>query len=126
MNRRSGEQWIAAAAGIEAVTGLVLIIRPSLAAWLLFGAELSDLGQAVGRFAGIALVSLALACWPRGGSEGKSALLALLVFGLLTTVYLAYLGIAGAFGGVLLWPAVALHAVLALLLGHRWFSRGRV
>ena len=69
MKRRSGEHWVAAAAAIEAVTGLVLIVRPSLPARLLFGAELSDAGQALGRFIGIALISFAFACMP--GRPGR-------------------------------------------------------
>jgi len=111
---------------VEAVTGAILIIRPSLVARLLLGGELSEPGEALGRFTGIALIGLALACRLRAGESGNSALLALLSFSVLTTVYLAYLGIAGVFGGILLWPVVALHAVLALLLGHGWFSRGRI
>jgi hypothetical protein len=53
--------------------------------WLLFGAELSVAGQAVGRFAGIALVSLALACWP-GLAERKSSARALILFSLLSAI----------------------------------------
>jgi hypothetical protein len=99
MNWRSGEQWVAVAAGVEAVTGLVLIIRPSVFVWLLFGAELSGAGQALGRLAGFALLALALACWPGGGADVRSALRALLVFSVLVTLYLAYLGIAGGLAG---------------------------
>jgi hypothetical protein len=32
--------------------------------------------------------------------------------------YLAYVGSADGLTGVLLWPAVALHAILSILLGH--------
>src|SRR5690348_11127029 len=95
------------AAGIEVVTGLILIIRPSLFVQLLFGAELSDAGQALGRLAGFALLAFALACWPGGGAASRSALRALLVFSLLTTIYLVYVGVGGALVGVLLWPTVA-------------------
>jgi hypothetical protein len=107
---------VAVAAGVEVVTGLVLVIRPTLFVWLLLGAELSDAGQALGRLAGFALLALALACWPRGSSDSKRARLAFLGFSLLTTVYLAYLGVGGQLAGLLLWPAVVLHAVLTILL----------
>jgi hypothetical protein len=50
------------AAAIEAITGLFLIISPSLLVWLLLGAELSSPGQALGRVAGFALLALACAC----------------------------------------------------------------
>jgi uncharacterized membrane protein len=43
-------------------------------------------------------------------------------YGLLVTLYLFYLGIQGEWVGPLLWPAVALHAVLTLLLARAWFS----
>jgi hypothetical protein len=112
---------IAMAAGIEVVTGLILIVRPSLFVQLLFGAGLSDAGQALGRLAGFALLALALACWP-GGAASRSALRALLVFSLITTIYLVYVGVGGALVGVLLWPAVALHAALTFLLMRGWLN----
>ena len=47
----------------------------------------------------------------------------MLTYSVLATLYLAYLGIRGEWVGPLLWPAVALHAVLTLLLGRVWFKR---
>jgi hypothetical protein len=38
----------------------------------------------------------------------------------LIALYLAWLGIVGHMGGLLLWPAAALHAVVALLLLWTW------
>ena len=46
----------------------------------------------------------------------NSALLALLVFSLLAALYLVHLGIRGELVSVLLWPAAATHAGLAILL----------
>ena len=112
----------AMAAGIEVVTGLILIVRPSLFVQLLFSTGLSDVGQALGRLAGFAVLALALACWPGGGAASRSALRALLVFSLLTTIYLVYVGVGGALVGVLLWPAVALHAALTFLLMRGWLN----
>jgi hypothetical protein len=43
-------------------------------------------------------------------------------YSLFVTLYLLYLGIRGDWVGPLLWPAVALHAVLTLLLARAWFS----
>jgi len=40
----------------------------------------------------------------------------MLVYSGAITLYLAYVGLVGAASGVLLWPAVALHAVLTALL----------
>ncbi len=124
MNRRHAFDWVTVAAAIEVVTGLVLLIRPSLFGWLLFGAELSGTGQALGRLTGLALLALALACWPRRGAESgpNPALRALLVFSLLTTVYLVYLGVGTGLVGPLLWPAAALHTALTILLVHTWLN----
>jgi hypothetical protein len=44
----------------------------------------------------------------------------MLTYGAAVAVYLAYLGLAGGLGGILLWPAVALHVVLAILLVTAW------
>jgi hypothetical protein len=103
---------------------LLLIIRPSLFVWLLFGAELSAAGDALGRLAGFALLALALACWPGPGIAAQSiaAFRALLLFSLLTTVYLLYLGIGSGPVGPLLWPASALHAGVAIFLGRSLLS----
>jgi hypothetical protein len=72
---------------VEAVTGLVLIIDPSMVAWLLLGAELSDSGQAVGRVAGFALLALAMACWPERERTSRAATRALLTYNLLAAIF---------------------------------------
>jgi hypothetical protein len=107
------------AAAVEAVTGLVLVISPSLLAWLLLGADLSASGEAVGRVAGFALLALGLACWPATRPVPKSAAVrGLLAYNVLAALFFLYLGVRGEFRGVLLWPAVALHGVLAILLAR--------
>jgi hypothetical protein len=114
--------WVTVAAGIEVVTGLVLIIRPSLLGWLMFGAEFSAPGQALGRLAGFALLALAFPCWPTLRADRKSALRALVVFSLLSAIYLIYLGVGRGLAGPLLWPAAAIHAALAMILIREWFK----
>jgi hypothetical protein len=49
----------------------------------------------------------------------------LLIYNLLVTLYLLYLGIGGKLVGVLLWPAVALHAMLAILIVRSWLILDR-
>ena len=104
------------AAVAEAVTGLALLIVPSLVGQLLLGEELTGVAIPVARVAGIALVALGIACWP------GPPLVGMLTYSAVVTLYLAYLGFAGGLAGVLLWPAVALHAGLSILLGRAWLA----
>jgi hypothetical protein len=103
----------------EAATGLALIVVPSVVARLLFGAELGGVTVVVARVAGIALLSLGLACWS-GNTPSLAAIRGMTVYNVLAAAYLAYLGVFGEWVGVLLWPAVVLHAILSLLLGRAW------
>jgi len=108
------------AAATEAAVGLVLIVDPSLVGRLLLGADLSSVAQAVGRIAGFALLALGLACWPRPepASRRSPAVRGLLAYNVLAAIFFLYLGIGGELVGLLLWPAVALHAALAILLAR--------
>jgi hypothetical protein len=115
--------WIVLIAAIEAVaTSVVLIVSPSLFSRLILGAELSDPGEALGRLTGIVLLAFGLACWPAPAAAGPAApaIRSLLIYNLLATIYLLYVGLGGRLVGILLWPAVALHAVLTLLAVHAW------
>ena len=115
---------LALAAVSEAALGLVLLVYPAIVVRLLLDAQIAGAGIAVSRVAGIALISLGLACWPgsdAGGSPSR-ALGAMLCYSLLATLYLAYLGISGERVGILLWPAVAFHAILTFLLGRTWLK----
>lgn len=94
----------------EAATGLALLLVPSLVGQLLFGAELAGVAVIVARVCGIALISLAVACWP------GTPLLGMLVYGAASALYLAYLGFTGGASGILLWPAVVVHLILTVLL----------
>jgi hypothetical protein len=98
----------------EAATGLALLIVPSLVGQLLLGEELTGVAIPVARVAGIALMALGVACWP------GPPLVGMLTYSVLVTLYLAYLGFAGGLTGILLWPAVALHVILSILLGRTW------
>lgn len=106
------------AAVAEAATGLALLIAPSLVGQLLLGEQLTGIAIPVARVAGIALVALGIACWP------GPALVGMLIYSALVTLYLAYVGFAGDLAGVLLWPAVVLHLLLTILLGRVWLRTG--
>ena len=103
---------ILAAVGGEAVTGVALLVVPSLVGRLLLGEELGGVALPVARVAGIALIGLGIACWPGPPRVG------MLTYSGAVTLYLAYVGFAGGFAGVLLWPVVVLHAILTALLSR--------
>jgi hypothetical protein len=72
------------AAVAEAVTGLALLLVPSLVGQLLLGEQLIGGAIPVARIAGIALVALAVACWP------GPPLVGMLTYSALVALYLAY------------------------------------
>ncbi len=100
------------AALAEAATGLALLLVPSFVGGLLFGEELTGVGILAGRVTGIAVIALAIACWPGPAAAG------MFFYSAAVALYFAYLGFAGGFTGIALWPAVGLHLVLAGLLGR--------
>ena len=104
---------LALAAIGEAATGLGLLVLPSLVGQLLLGSELQGMAVVVARVSGIALIGLALACWLSRPWIGMFFYVAAIA------LYLGYLGMIGTATGALLWPAVLLHVVLAVLLA-RW------
>lgn len=118
---------LAFAAVVEAGTGLALMIDPTIVVSLLLGAEVSGAGTTLGRCFGIALLALGLACWPsrKGAESGSPALRAMWIYNVLIATYLAALGTVRHLGGLLLWPAVALHTVVALVLVWTWRTRSR-
>jgi len=120
------KRLLALAAGTEVVTGLALIVDTSIVTRLLFGGDLPGPGRALGTLAGLALLALALACWPSRDATGsvRPALRAMLLFSLLVALYLIYWGVANGAVGILLWPAAVFHAVLALLLARVWLRFG--
>jgi len=96
----------------EAATGLGLLVAPSLVGQLLLGSELHGLAVVVARVSGLALIGLALACGL------SSPWIGMLFYVAAAALYLGYLGLVGEATGVLLWPAVLLHVVLAALLAR--------
>jgi Ca2+/Na+ antiporter len=113
---------LAFAAIVEAGTGLALMIDPVIVVWLLMGVDLAGVGILLGRCFGIALVALGLACSPSGPRAPikSQAFRAMLTYNALIAVYLAYIRVVGHQGGLLLWPAILLHALVALLLIWMW------
>ena len=97
----------------EAVVGVVVFAAPGLAAHLLLGGDAAPPTLTVVRLFGVALIALGVGCY---APRSHQALYGLLAYNVLVAIYLASVGRSGA-GGVLLWPTVALHAGLSVLLG---------
>jgi len=110
---------LAFAAVVEIATGLALIVDPALVIRLLVGARAPIEDAPLGRFPGIAILALGVACWPgRQDAEygSPAALRAMLLYNALIALFLVYLFSVSHLEGVLLWPGVVLHAVVASLL----------
>ena len=104
-------RWALVLAAVsEAATGVALLIVPEVVLQLLFGAEMTGVAVTIARVAGIALIGLGIACWPGPPRIG------MLTYSVLAALFLAYVGLAGGLTGVLLWPAVVVHAILTVLL----------
>ena len=106
---------------VETPIGLMLLLSPPLVAELLLGVSLATAAALiVGRIAGAALLALGVACWlarDDGPSLARRGLLAaILLYNCAAGAVLAHAGVAGLVG-VLMWPAVALHAALAVWCG---------
>jgi len=113
--------------GISAIaelgTGLALVVVPAQVIGLLLEPVTSETVIPVARIAGIALCALAIACWPGRMRPIHAALPALLTYNAVVAVYLA--AMASSLEGVLLWPAVAAHALIAVLLLYFGFAARR-
>jgi hypothetical protein len=109
------------AALVEVGTGAMLLAYPTIVVQLLFAAEVSGSGVVISRLAGIALIGLGTACWP--GADTRRAFYGMETYNVLAILYLAYIGVLGESVGLLLWPAVVVHAVLAALLGRAWLRQ---
>jgi len=120
---------------VETATGLMLLASPTRVVALLLGASLdAPAALVVARMTGAAVLSLGCACWLARNDGPDRAVPGLVAAMLLyNSVAVAVLAHAGAFmrlAGVLTWPAVALHAALAvwciacLRSGRRVWTRG--
>ncbi len=103
----------------ELVTGIALLIAPSVVAGLLLGATLDyPAALVVGRVSGAALLAIGLICWLQreisGGAAQTGLLVGLLVYNAAVPIILAYTAKVDGTRGIGLWPAIVLHLLLAI------------
>lgn len=104
---------------IEAATGLGLIAVPSVVVRLLLGSPLeTSAAVTLERVAGAALLSLGVACWlARGDVQSRAArglVSAMVLYNIGAVIILGSVGLGSQSVGIALWPAVILHAVMAV------------
>jgi hypothetical protein len=104
---------------VETPLGVMLLVAPALVARLLLGVSLdAPAAFIVARVAGAALLSLGGACWlarDDGPSRaGRGMVAVMLLYNCAAGAVLANAAVGVRLVGVLMWPAVALHAVLAI------------
>jgi hypothetical protein len=92
------------------------MIAPVVIAKLLLGAEIEGSAVILGNVAGISLISLAIACWPRGEKTSSSAYFAMIFYNLMIALLLAETGWTSGTGGILLWPIVVIHLLFGALI----------
>ena len=104
---------------LEATTGVALAASPSRLVSLLIGSPLDMRpGSVVVRLAGTALLTLGLVCWlARNDQQNRvtaGPVAAMLFYNIAAATLLAYARLGLGLSGIGLWPAVVLHAALAL------------
>ena len=103
---------------IEVATGLGLAVVPSVVVRLLLGAEISGASIPLGRVAGVALLALGVACWlaqhDAQSCAARGLVSAMVLYNLGAVVILGAAGLQLQSIGIALWPAVILHAVMAV------------
>jgi len=101
---------------IEGLTGLALAMVPSLVVSLLLGTSLTDPGAILtGRLAGVALFTIAIACWlSRNDTRSSVMVNVMLVYNIFSMILLVYAALVKNMAGPVLWPAVLLHAGLLI------------
>lgn len=102
-----------ASAIAEVITGLAMFVAPLFVVGLLLGDGLGPTGIAVARILGIGLVSVGVAGWQSQDQDSRLAQRAGLCFyNVGAGMLLVVLGTNGGMNGILLWPAVGLHALI--------------
>ncbi len=104
---------------IEMPTGLGLMAAPSFVVRLLLGSPLdTSVATMLGRVAGVALLALGVACWlARDDTHSRAArglVAAMFLYNVAVAALLTLAGVGLGLRGIALWPAVLLHAAMAV------------
>ena len=103
---------------IETATGLGLILMPLVVVRLLLGSELLGAGISLGRLTGVALLTLGIVCWLASSDTQSCAargiVTAMTLYHIGAVLILACAGLQLPAVGIGLWPAVILHAAMAV------------
>src|SRR3954470_13773723 len=108
---------------LEGATGLALAIVPSLVVSILLGTSLTDPGAIlIGRLAGAALLTIAIACWlSRKDTQSSVMVRAMFGYNIFSITLLVYAALGERVSGPGLWLAVMLHVGLfAWCLSSLW------
>ena len=104
-------------ATIEITIGIVLLLVPVTLINLLLGEVLGETGIMVARVAGLGLFSLGIASVEVANLPVRmTTRIGLLIYNAGASFYLAYLAATGAANGVLIWPTIVLHLIIASLM----------
>lgn len=106
------EKIVTVMAVVELLFGLTLLFFPTFVIRLLFDTDISGVSLQISRLAGISLITFGLSYIRPGFS-------AMLLYNVLVTLFLSAVGFFSQEVGLLLWPAVALHATVSLLLSYK-------
>jgi hypothetical protein len=125
--RRKAQQVVLAeivlvVASVQGIAGFATLAKPAFVVHLLFGPDAADGG--IAQCFGIAQVALAIACWPHGRRASISGVYGLGVYSAMIALYLTGVRTVIGDGGPLLWPAVFVQALFALLLIWKSSSDG--
>ena len=115
----------------EAPIGLLLLLAPSVVAGLLLGVTLDQpVAVIVSRIAGAAVLALSTGCvmaWRDGSSLAiRAVIVAMLVYNGTALAVLMHAALVAGLAGVLMWPAIAIHAALGIWCGVAAGSSSRV
>jgi hypothetical protein len=116
-------RFFAVTAAMEIGAGLAVIVAPALIIRLLFGPSEIQTEVALGRLAGMALISLGAASWWARHNSGSAASRGLVSGLSIYNAAVVVLVLSGSFGSLspLLWIVVVVHGAMAVWC--IWLSR---